>query len=496
MSAPATVSMKAVGLRSERGPLLAALMLATALVALEQTIIATAVPSIVADLGAFSQFPWLFSIYLLAQAVSTPIYGRLSDVVGRKPVMLAGIGLFLVGSVFCAVAWSMTALIVFRAVQGLGAGAVLPMSNTIAGDIYSVAERAKVQGYLASMWGISAFLGPALGGTFSQFFDWRWIFWMNVPLGLIVVRRAPGELLGEGGAQARGDRLSRRRVAQRRLRPAHPRPARGRRVVGVGLGRVGDHHVGRRRCSLPSSSSSSAGWPPRSCRSGSSPVASCWLPASPAQGSGAIVLGLSAYVPTFAQGVLGATPVTAGFALATLTVGWPLAAAFSGRLYLRFGFRLTALLGSVLVVTGTLLVRMAAETVSLPFMAAACFVVGTGLGLIASPTLIAAQSSVGWAERGVVTGNNMFSRTLGSAVAVAAFGAVANAVLDRASGSGEGPVEVLADASAAVFTGVAVVALATVAAIAFMPGRSPSTSPAPEAVPLDVGVPVGTDTAG
>src|SRR3954454_7865555 len=185
MTSPTTVTRKSVGLRSERGPLLAALMLSTALVALDSTIIATAVPSIVSDLGGFSQFPWLFSIYLLAQAVSTPIYGRVSDVHGRKPVMLAGIALFLAGSVLCAVAWSMPALIVFRALQGLGAGAVLPMSITIAGDIYTLEERAKVQGYLASVWGISSVVGPTLGGVFSALGIWRGIFLVNVPLCLL-----------------------------------------------------------------------------------------------------------------------------------------------------------------------------------------------------------------------------------------------------------------------------------------------------------------------
>src|SRR3954452_11621576 len=187
MTSPTTVTRKSVGLRSERGPLLGALMLSTALVALDSTIIATAVPSIVRDLGGFSQFPWLFSIYLLAQAVSTPIYGRLSDVLGRKPVMLTGITVFLIGSILCGLAWSMPALILFRAVQGLGAGAVLPMSNTIAGDVYSLAERAKVQGYLASVWGISAVVGPTLGGVFSEYVSWRWIFWINIPLALVAV---------------------------------------------------------------------------------------------------------------------------------------------------------------------------------------------------------------------------------------------------------------------------------------------------------------------
>lgn len=153
-----------VGFRSERGPILVSLMLTTSLVALDATIISTAVFTIVGDLGGFSQFPWLFSIYLLTQAVSVPIYGKLADIFGRRPVMLLGIALFGVGSVLCGIAWSMPALIAFRAVQGLGAGAVQPMSMTIAGDIYTLAERAKAQGYLASVWGMSAVIGPTLGG--------------------------------------------------------------------------------------------------------------------------------------------------------------------------------------------------------------------------------------------------------------------------------------------------------------------------------------------
>ena len=192
---------------------------------------------------------------------------------------------------------------------------------------------------------------------------------------------------------------------------------------------------------------------------------------------GAVVLGLTSYVPTFAQGVLGAGPVTAGFALATLTIGWPLAAAYSGRLYLRIGFRLTALVGSALAVAGSVAVIFAASAESLAALAVACFVVGAGLGFIASPTLIAAQSSVGWAERGVVTGSNLFARSLGSAVAVAGLGAVANAVIDGGVGGGAQPSgQLLADASHAVFVAVAVVAFVMVGAIVMMPGRSAATS--------------------
>src|SRR3954466_2441082 len=160
-------------------------MLSTGLVAIDATVIATAVPSVVAELGGFRQFPWLFSVYLLAQAVTVPVYGKLADVFGRKPVMLFGIGLFLLGSVLSGFAWSMGALIAFRAVQGIGAGAVQPMAMTIVGDLYSLAERAKVQGYLASVWAISSVVGPTLGGVFSEYVSWRWIFFVNIPLCLV-----------------------------------------------------------------------------------------------------------------------------------------------------------------------------------------------------------------------------------------------------------------------------------------------------------------------
>ena len=143
-----------------RGAIVAALMLAIGLAAIDATIVATAVPQIVADLGGFSLFPWIFSIYLLTQAVTVPIYGRLSDVFGRKPVLLVGIAGFLVGSVLCAVAWSMVTLIIFRGLQGLAAGAILPTTTTIVGDLYEPAERGKVQGWISSVWGVSAIARP------------------------------------------------------------------------------------------------------------------------------------------------------------------------------------------------------------------------------------------------------------------------------------------------------------------------------------------------
>src|SRR5688500_8067981 len=177
------ISRADVGLRSERGPVLLAVMLSVGLVAIDATVLATAVPAVVEDLGGFTQFPWLFSVYLLTQAVTVPLYSKLADQYGRKPMMLTGLGIFLLGSLLCGLAWNMASLIAFRAVQGIGAGAVQPIGMTIVGGIYSIQERAKVQGYLAGVWALSAVIGPTLGGLFSDYMSWRWIFFVNLPIG-------------------------------------------------------------------------------------------------------------------------------------------------------------------------------------------------------------------------------------------------------------------------------------------------------------------------
>ena len=149
--------------------ILAALMMAMMLAAMDTTIVSTAIPQIVADLGGFALFGWVFSVYLLAQTVTIPLYGKRADTFGRKPVLVIGIVIFLAGSVASAMAWNMVALIGFRALQGLGAGTIMATVNTLAGDLYSVRERARVQGWLSSVWGVAAILGPTLGGAFAEY---------------------------------------------------------------------------------------------------------------------------------------------------------------------------------------------------------------------------------------------------------------------------------------------------------------------------------------
>jgi EmrB/QacA subfamily drug resistance transporter len=460
-----TANFVDVGFRSARGPILIALMLSTGLVAIDGTIIATAVPSIVKDVGNPEAFPWLFSVYLLVQAVTVPVYSKLADTIGRKPIILIGIGLFLIGSILCGFAWSMPSLIAFRVVQGLGAGAVAPMAITIAGDIYTVQERAKAQGYLASVWGIASVVGPTLGGVFSQYVSWRWIFFVNVPLSIlaaIMIIRALHENIEKVrhrvdylGASLITVALSLLILAVLEGGVAWPWDAPisiGAFVLG-GLMLVAFAFVERRAAE---------------------PVLPPWVfsrrvllsTAFVGLGVGGIVIALSAYVPTYLQGTLGVPPIVAGLTLAALTVGWPLAAAISGRFYLRIGFRNTVLVGLVFALAGSLTLALTAGAPSVAIVAVACFIIGLGMGLIAVPALVSAQSSVEWNQRAVVTGAQLFARSIGSAVGVAIFGAIANSIIGTSL-----PVaaHLVVTSSTAVFVGVVVVVLGTVVAALSMP---------------------------
>src|SRR5437588_8017866 len=171
--------------RRARTIVVIALMLVMSLSALDTTIVGTALPSIVGKLGGLALYSWVFSIYLLTSTTTVPIYGKLADLYGRKPIFLFGSTLFLLGSILCGAAQSMEQLIIFRAIQGLGAGAVLPIVLTIIGDIFELKERAKVQGLFSGVWGLSSIVGPALGGLIVDHFSWRWVFYINIPFGLL-----------------------------------------------------------------------------------------------------------------------------------------------------------------------------------------------------------------------------------------------------------------------------------------------------------------------
>ena len=170
-----------------RSLVLAACIMATFLAAVESTIVATTIPTIVGELGGFNLFSWVFTIFLLTQAVSIPVYGRLADLYGRKPVFFLGTGLFLIGSTLCGLAWDMPSLVFFRAIEGLGAGAIQPIAATILGDIYTPTERGKIQGLISSVFGVAAVIGPSMGAFLIQHVSWRVVFWVNLPIGAAAI---------------------------------------------------------------------------------------------------------------------------------------------------------------------------------------------------------------------------------------------------------------------------------------------------------------------
>lgn len=413
-----------------RGWILVALMFTMMLAAMDATIVSTAIPQIVGDLGGFSLFSWVFSIYLLVQTITIPVYGKLADIYGRKPILILGTVIFLIGSASCGAAWDMHSLIFFRGVQALGAGAIMATVNTLAGDIYSIQERAKIQGWLSSVWGISAILGPALGGAFAEYISWRWIFLMNLPVGAISIA------------------LIYIFLHERKPEIQHKIDFKGAAlmllsgtIIMFGLLQGGQS------------------WPwlswntaliivlavimiiltIRTERKSPEPIMPGWvwkkrvlLGSNLAMiGMGMMMMGPNMFLPVFAQSVTGLGAIAAGFVLASMSITWPLSSSLSGRIYLRIGFRNTALCGVVLAITSALLFLFIPFPGVVWMMVALQMLLGAGFGLMSTPVLVGVQSIVPWNKRGVVTGANMFSRYLGQSIGAAIFATVFNTILSN-----------------------------------------------------------------
>ena len=411
-----------------RNWILVALMMSMMLAAMDNTIVATAIPQIVGDLGGFSLFSWLFSIYLLIQTITIPLYGKLADIYGRRPILIFGIAVFLVGSVACGGAWNMQSLILFRGLQAIGAGAMMGTINTIAGDIYTLQERARVQGWLSSIWGISAILGPALGGALAEYISWRWIFFINVPVGIgsiVLISLFLHESKPEnrpkvdwGGAAAMmitGTIFMFALLQGGQSWPWLSMPSLGLLTAGALMFYI----------TLRIEGNSEEAILPR------------WvwgnrvlLGANLASiGMGIIMMGPNMYLPVFAQSVTGVGAIAAGFILASMSLTWPLSSSLSGRLYMHIGFRNTALLGTIIVIIGSsafLFIKFPGPVWALTGIQ---LILGAGFGLISTSMMVGVQSTVVWAQRGLVTGTNMFSRYLGQSIGAAIFAAIFNAVL-------------------------------------------------------------------
>ncbi len=402
------------------------LMLGISLASLDTTIVGTAMPTIVGKLGGITLYSWVFSAYLLASTTTVPVYGKLADLFGRKPIFLFGTAVFLIGSAASGASQSMEQLIIFRAIQGLGAGAVLPIVLTIIGDIFVLEERARVQGLFSGVWAVSSILGPALGGLIVDHFSWRWVFYINIPFGLFsaflliiyfkekvkrkkVVLDYIGTLTLSGGVVALLFALlqggtswawnSLPSVAlfalaalllalfiyqeNRTSEPILPLMLFKNRIIAI------------------------------------SSVGGVIL--------GVILFGITSYIPLFVQGVKGGTATSAGFTLGPLLIAWPISSTLSGKVILRFGYRFTAVMGALFAAIGTGMLTLFRVDTGMPFIIAAMLLIGTGLGFMSTSFVIAVQNAVPWNLRGVATASTQFVRTMGGTVGVAIMGMILNA---------------------------------------------------------------------
>lgn len=393
--------------------------------AIEGTIVATAMPTIVGALGGIDLFTWIFGAYLLTQAILIPIYGRLSDLYGRKPVLLTGIAIFLVGSALCGLAWNMMSLIAFRVVQGIGAGALIPVSQTVVADIYSGEARARMQGYISSTFGSAAVIGPMIGGLIATHVSWKAIFWINIPFGIIAATLLTIAL--------------KEKVKKRRHQIDYIGAvlmASATAIIMIALIHAGTFTGAALAAAFCVSAMLLAALIFYESRT-SEPMIPVrlyrdrlvaggnWVGAA----NGAISMAIVGFLPVYMQGLMGASTLISGLALGTLSVLWPFGGFVGSRLVLYMSYRRSSTIGGIILVTGsTLLVFLHPGANPLqPIVAAG--IMGVGMGITNISFVVAIQANVDWSQRGAAMSSLFFSRIMGQSFGSAVFGGIFNAGL-------------------------------------------------------------------
>jgi EmrB/QacA subfamily drug resistance transporter len=397
-----------------------AVLLSIFMAALEATVVATAMPTVVGDLGGLELYGWVGSVYMVASTVTIPLYGKLADLYGRKPILYLGLALFLAGSMASGLSRTMTQLIAFRALQGVGAGGLQPVAFTIIGDLFTPQERAKIQGIFGAVWGVAGMAGPIVGGLIVKALSWRWVFYINVPFGVLSAAVLFFSLHEKVEKKHRELDLAGAALLATAILAA----LLGASLVSPAL-------------TLALAAISTAGflWVEARAKEPILPLDLMKMPVIATSSVAAALLGglmmaTVIYVPLFVQAVLGGTPTDAGTAVAPMLVGWPIASATSGRLLSRVGMRPLVRLGSIIGLCASVGVAMLlAAGASLFGVRVAMFFFGVGLGCANTSLLIAVQQAVSWERRGVATASSMFFRSIGGALAVGVLGAVlANAL--------------------------------------------------------------------
>ncbi|MFC4408909.1 MDR family MFS transporter [Chungangia koreensis] len=407
-----------------------AMLVAILLVAIDVTVVSTATPQVVKDLRGLEMVSWVFAIYTLTTSVTTPIYGKLADLFGRKKVFIFGVIAFIIGSMLCGAAQSMEQLIFFRAIQGIGGGAVMPITFTIIGDLYPGEQRAKMQGVFSSVWGVAGLLGPLVGGFFVDQVSWRWIFYINLPIGLIslvLIWMFFHENLEK--VKRKIDYL-------------------GALTFTIGISSL-------LYALLNAGEGQKYAWDSGTIMTLfvvsvvflalfifiETKVEEPMLPPSlfkipvilvsnvVAFLASAIVIGVNVYLPMWIQTILGHSATSSGLTLMPMSIAWPLGATLAGRYMYKIGSKKTAVFGTVLISLGTTWLMAVELNSPYWYLVGIMIVIGLGMGYATTPTTVLIQSAVGWRMRGAATASNTFTRSVGQTIGIAVFGTIFNSMV-------------------------------------------------------------------
>jgi EmrB/QacA subfamily drug resistance transporter len=459
---------------SRRGVVTLGILIGSFLAAIESTIVATAMPTVVAQFGGLAHYSWVFAGYMLTSTVTMPIWGKLSDLYGRRPFYLLAVAVFLLGSALSGASQSMAQLIVFRAVQGIGAGGLLPLGMILLGEMYTTAERGRRQALFSAVWGFASIVGPLVGGYITEAISWRWVFYLNLPFGL-----AAGAIVGSALVEPErhdepwidylGAALLMTSVA----------------LLMLALGQTGTHdavlssaQVGALFALALAGGVALIYWERRAPE----PIIpldlfkDALVRTTTLSGflTGVAMFGALSYVPLFVQSALGGTATQAGGMLTPLLLGWVSMSVVTGRLLPRTGHRPLVLTGLTLVTLGFVGLARAGHATARLTLYAELGVMGMGMGLTMLSLLLALQAAVPRHRLGIATSFAQFSRSIGGAVGVSLMGAIVAAGLPP---GGESQPHLMEAALRRAFvTGAVIVAIALLTAFR-IPAESSASQP-------------------
>ncbi len=426
--------------RNRRIAITAGVMTGMFIAALEATVVGTAMPTVIASLGGLNHYSWVFSAYLVTSTVTVPVWGKLSDLYGRRLLYQIGIGIFLLGTLLSGLSTSMTQLIVFRAIQGLGAGALIPLGMTIIGDTFTVEERAKMQAYFSGVWGFSSIIGPVVGGFITDQLNWRWVFFVNLPIGIVAaviiglalrepkIRNRP--TIDYAGAILLMTAISLLMFAMAEGEGAGIFASQNLLLVAVAAVMLAAFVFVEKRATDPI-----IPFDLFLNKTVSIAVLAGFL-------GGVAMFGVISFIPLFAQGSLGFSATEAGSLLTPLMLTWVTMSVIGGRLMLRVGYRIITIFGYLVLTLGFVFLAMFDRETSRVWLYVDLMVIGSGLGLTMLMLLIAVQQAVERSKLGIATSLNQFSRSIGGALGVAVMGAVLTSGLAselRRSADNHGP---------------------------------------------------------